>query len=129
LTTADEETAMPCKKSALLHRLTGVVAVLVLLSGSASAQRGADTQAASEYDAAMVEYERNHWPEAYAALVRLADRGHPQAARIALQMWRYGPALYRTAFAASAVQFERWTRLGGCDDAADRACQLALQAR
>ena len=78
----------------------------------------------------MVAYERNHWDEAFTALVRLADRGHPDAARVALQMWRYGPILYRASFSASAAQVERWTQLWGCGrDATSHACKFTLQAR
>lgn len=64
--------------------------------------------------AAMDAYERNHWGAAYIAFAELADRGHPEAARIALQMLRYGSTLYRASFVASAQQVDRWWRLCGC---------------
>ena len=104
--------------------------VLALLAGTASAQTADAPDSRQAFDAAMAAYERNHWDEAFAALVRLADRGHPEAARMALQMWRFGPKLYQTNFSASAVQVERWTQLWACGgDATSRACQLARQAR
>jgi hypothetical protein len=64
-----------------------------------------------EFDAALVEYERNHWAVAYAALARLADLGHRDAARLALQMWRYGTPLYGQAFDAAPSQLAAWTRM------------------
>lgn len=61
----------------------------------------------SDFAAALEAYERNHWYAAFATFARLADAGHPAAARIAVLMWRNGPALYRTDFAASPAQVER----------------------
>ncbi len=104
--------------------------VLALLAGAASAQNADASDSRQDFDAAMASYERNHWDEAFAALVRLADRGHPEAARMALQMWRFGPKLYQSNFSASAAQVERWTQLWACvGDATSRASQLAPQAR
>jgi hypothetical protein len=119
------------RKTPILTRpLRHAAIVLALLAGAASAQTADAPDALQAFDAAIAAYERNHWDEAFAALVRLADRGHPEAARMALQMWRFGPKLYQTNFSASAVQVERWTQLWGCGgDATSRACQLALQAR
>jgi len=118
-------------KTILLNRpMRHAAIVLALLAGAASAQAADAPDALQAFDAAMVAYERNHWDEAFTALARLADRGHPDAARMALQMWRFGPKLYQTNFSASAAQVERWTRLWACGgDATSRACQLALQAR
>jgi hypothetical protein len=68
----------------------------------------------ADFAAAMQMYERNQWPQAYAALARLADLGHAEAARIALQMWQWGPVLYRTEFAASAERRARWAWVWNC---------------
>lgn len=107
-----------------------LVLALALQATDATAQTANTPDDVAAFDAAMVAYDRNHWDAAFAALVGLADRGHPEAARMALQMWRFGPKLYQTNFSASAAQVERWTRLWGCGgDATSRACQLALQAR
>ena len=83
--------------------LKAFVAALALCSvaHSSLAQSAPAAPAASEFEAALAEYERNHWPQAYEALTRLADQGHPEAARIALLMRRYGPALYGREFSAS----------------------------
>ena len=114
----------------LLAVCVAFAVVLALLAGAASAQPTRTSDAAPAFDAAMVAYERNHWDEAFAALARLADRGHPEAARMALQMWRFGPKLYQTDFSASAAQVERWTQLWSCSaDAASGACRNATQAR
>lgn len=69
---------------------------LLLPDGQAQAQAAhGSTTASPAFDAALVEYERNHWPQAFAALSSLSDGGHPEAARIAWQMWRFGAALVR----------------------------------
>jgi hypothetical protein len=110
--------------------LTFATIVLALLAGTATAQPAQTPDAIQAFDVALLAYERNQWPEAFSALVRLADRGHPEAARMALQMWRHGPKLYQTSFSASATQVERWTQLWGCGgDETSRACQIALGAR
>ena len=93
--------------------LTGALAQPVA-GAQATAQADAAAEWAGQFDAALVEYERNHWPQAFAALSALADRGHPEAARMALQMWRYGPALYRLEFLATSRQVETWARAWGC---------------
>jgi hypothetical protein len=111
--------------------VTVFVFAIGLLCGAVPvpAQSAAGGAGARAFDAALIDYERNHWPQAFAALARLADAGHPEAARIAWQMWRYGGALYRHDFAASARQVQAWSRLQGCSgDAASRACAAALQA-
>ena len=94
--------------------------MLALLAGVASAQPAGTPAADTAFDDAMVAYERNHWDEAYAALARLADHGHPQAARMALQMWRFGQQLYQRDFSASPSQRARWTRLWPCGCDTDR---------
>jgi hypothetical protein len=115
------------KTSLRAFALSHAVAALVLLVGAVSAQPARTTDAEQALDAALVAYERNHWDAAYAAFTALADRGHPEAARFALQMWRHGPALYRRSFVASEQQLGRWSRLWGCgSELADPAC---LQAR
>lgn len=84
---------------------------------------------AQRFYAALGEYERNHWPEAYATLSALADSGHPKAARMALLMWRHGPALYGHEFVASADQLARWKKCWGCGaDAVGASCQQAMVA-
>ena len=96
----------------MLNRTPTALAVLVLalVGGEAFAQT-ADSASATPFDAAQLAYENCHWQEAFAAFAELADRGRPEAARIALLMWRYGPALYRSAFSADAERRRRWSLL------------------
>ena len=107
-----------------------VVLCLLAAAGGVQAQAIAPTSpptAAQRFDAALEAYERNHWAEAYAALSALADGGYPEAARMALQMRQYGPALYGREFVASAVQVAQWKRRWGCGgDATVAGCQQAL---
>ena len=108
------------------------VLCLLLAANCVQAQTGASSTpptVAQRFDAALVAYERNHWPEAYAALSALADNGHPEAARMAHQMQRYGLALYGREFVASASQVALWKRRWGCSgDATGAGCQQALAA-
>lgn len=60
------------------------------------------------FDQAQLHYEAGHYGPAYAAFAALADCGHREAARIALQMRQFGPALYGTAFMAGPRQLQRW---------------------
>lgn len=106
--------------------LTGMVSVLALLAAAASAQRSHDSSADARFEEAFVAYERNHWDESYAAFAALADKGHRESARIALQMWRHGRALYRTSFVAGPDQVQRWSRVASCGDGAlADGCQMA----
>ena len=111
-----------------LRRCTAFI-VIALAAGGASAQPAAYATMSRDFDEALAAYERNHWPEAYRAMSALAARGHPEAARISVQMWRHGPQLYGQSFTASAAQVERWTQLWGCGgDATGRACEVAMRA-
>lgn len=104
-------------------------AVLAFAAFAVRAEPAVDAAMAVAYDEALAEYERCHWPEAFQALAQLADRGHAQAARVALQMRRFGPALYGWTFTASAAQIGRWTLLRGCaGETTHPDCRLALQA-
>jgi hypothetical protein len=109
------------------HARAFFVAASVVFAGMAHGAEPASAAPTDErFASALAAYERNHWNHAYAQLAALADDGHAEAARMALQMWRHGPALYRTDFAASARQVERWTRVWGCSgDSAATACTRA----
>jgi hypothetical protein len=48
------------------------------------------------------------WTEAFDALARQADAGSVPAARLALEMVRFGPRLYGARFDASPQQLRRW---------------------
>ena len=99
---------------------------VALLGGAAVAQPATDNADAAAVDLAHAAYERNHWHQAYGAFAALADRGHAESARIALQMVRRGPALYGTAFRAGDEQLRRWAWLLSCPGgSSDAACSVA----
>lgn len=87
----------------------GVLAALGL-AGAAAAQ--ADPPASlAPFDAALLEFEQCHWPQAFERFAALADTVHPQAARIALLMQAHGPRLFAGRHAASAEQRAHWLDL------------------
>lgn len=63
-----------------------LTALLLMSTGSAMAE--IEERIADQFRAAMLAYERNHWPEAHAGLVVLADQGHAEASRIAMVIAR-----------------------------------------
>jgi len=60
------------------------------------------------FETAQAHYEAGRYAQAYALFAQLADCGHREAARIALQMRRFGPELYGVAFEASPSRLARW---------------------
>jgi hypothetical protein len=106
----------------------------LLLAGTLSALTPpAWAQAAPDdaltFAAAMQAYQDSHWPQSYALLVQLADRGHAEASRIAGQMHRWGPRLYGQRFAASADQLARWQLQARCGGGASApSCGLTAKA-
>lgn len=54
------------------------------------------------------------WAEVYESVARLADSGSVAAARLALQMHRYGPSVYGVSFEASDLQLRRWQWQAEC---------------
>ncbi len=102
---------------------------LLALSTAAPPATAQPLDEAAAFEGALLEYERNHWPQAWQALSALADRGHPEAARIALQMWAHGPRLYGTTFAPTPVQLSLWTRRVACTADASPLCRQATALR
>jgi hypothetical protein len=60
------------------------------------------------FDEAMRLMESGHWQDAFEHMARLADNGHPQAARLALLFVRRGTALFGGAYLATTEQREAW---------------------
>lgn len=119
---------MHCNAILLTRPLRNASVVLAMLAAAVTAQADEVPEPALTLDAAMAAYEINHWSEAFTSLAQFADRGDAKAARIALQMWRYGPKLYQSNFPASAAQIERWTQLWSCQAAANSSpCWQARQ--
>lgn len=80
------------------------VASFAVLAAAPSA--AADTDDA--FVAAMRAYDAGRYAFAYGRLAALADAGHPEAARVALMMLRFGPRLYGSEWSASTGQIDRW---------------------
>ena len=66
------------------------------------------------FEAARAEHDVGHYPEAFAALAMLADEGHCEAARLALQMVRAGPSVNGISLRAGPKQLARWGNLQRC---------------
>lgn len=67
------------------------------------------------YRAAQEQYEANHWLSAYAGFVRAAALGHCDAARIARQMYRYGPRLYGVTLPSPATELAALQQAKSCN--------------
>lgn len=121
LRTSAQGSAAPRRWAALAAFAAPALVTLLLAAPGLRAQdevtagvRQPYRSAGQAYQAALQLYERNHWQEAYAALALLADAGHPEAARMALQMQRHGPVLYGMRFEASPIMRARWLGSAGC---------------
>ncbi len=97
-----------------------LLATLALAASSpASAREEADSQPV-RLEQARAAYDAGRYREAFDAFTRLADRGDPEAARIAILMSRYGTRLYGDEFGVTAAQARRWTSLVEGTTVADR---------
>lgn len=78
-------------------------------AGNAAVQAtAADVATEARFQRAMQAYEIQHFQQAYDSLVRLADEGHAEAARIALLMARHGRSLYGSDLQATHLQRQAW---------------------
>ncbi len=115
----------------LASRAFLLAAVLTLAPAAHCAPAPAAAEDAS-FAAAMAAYQNSHWAQSYAMLATLADHGHPEAARIASQMHRWGPRLYGQHFQASAAQRAQWQQAAWCgaaSGAAAASCTVAAKSR
>jgi hypothetical protein len=108
--------------AALRHRLqraghAPLLALTLILAAAMTARsagaQAADPAAESTFDSAMLAYEHNHWEQAFTLLARLADQGHPEARRMALQMLRHGPRLYGMTFEVASSRRLTWLEKPG----------------
>ena len=83
-------------------------AIVSLCASACLAQAPAPTPA-TVWALALKSYQQGRWSSAYGRFAHLADMGHPDSARIALFMLRYGPRLYGTPWSASPTQVEDWS--------------------
>jgi hypothetical protein len=100
------------KASRLVTRLTGnsLLGLALMFSGNAQAEvePAQYTLKGSEFTMAMRQYEDCHWQVAFERFADLAQQGHGEAARMAWQMWRYGPELFGIEFSVEPDQRQRW---------------------
>jgi hypothetical protein len=76
------------------------------LSNAATAQMANSQQ--GTFEQAMVDYDHQHFVAAFDVLARLADAGHPEAARVALLMRAHGPHLYGQRFDVEPARRTAW---------------------
>jgi hypothetical protein len=84
---------------------------LVMLALVAGATTARLAHAGPAFEEARVLLERGHHADAHRRFARLADCGHREAARIALEMRQFGPQLYRMNFQIGPKQLARWRAL------------------
>ncbi len=58
---------------------------------------------------AMYQYDRGHYAEAFEVIAHVADGGDAEASRLAIDMWRFGPALYGIRFPVRMDQLQHWS--------------------
>ncbi len=68
---------------------------------------------ADRFGQALAAYANNDWAQAYAILGALADEGHRESARLALQMARHGQRLFGMRFELGARRQAFWLALEG----------------
>lgn len=90
----------------LSWKRTAAALVLALIAVAASADTADDPL---RFDQALEMYRQGHFAAAFGRFADLANRGHPDAARIAIGMVRYGRELYGTEWSASAWQLRQWS--------------------
>lgn len=89
-------------------RLLFALALASAFLTRALAGEPAPAPAEGSFARAIAEYEVQRFPAAFEALARLADSGHPEAARIALLMHAHGPRLFGQRFEVDATRRSRW---------------------
>ena len=109
-----------------LRRTLAVMTLASLLPLTVAAQALPDNDHEMRFAAAQGEYDVGHYAAAFTAFSALADAGHAQSARIALQMLRHGPSLYHVRFTAGPKQMERWANAWQCGgEFQGRGCLLS----
>ncbi len=93
------------------HGLACAALGCTLGAGTAGAQALSAPIDETAFAAAHEAYKSTRWAEAYAAFAALADRGDAESARIALQMWWHGQALYGRGFEVTPAQIQHWWML------------------
>lgn len=104
------------------HRILSWQAAACVLVGAAlppGASRAAEPPPprwmASHYAAALSAYRQARYPEAYGRFIVMAEWGYAPAARHALLMCEYGPALFGRPFDCAPHEIEAWALQVGRD--------------
>lgn len=93
------------------HGVRAACAIALCAATAAFAADASDAAASGEsFERARAEYAVGHYEQAYAMFARLADAGHRESARIALQMYRYGPTVFSLQLSATPAQARAWQR-------------------
>lgn len=95
-------------RSSLYFVAVVVVAASVMTLTAVPAPAAGPAMPSERFQQGMAAYETSHWQLAFERFAALADDGHAEAARIALQMARFGPALYSQGFVATPDRRSRW---------------------
>lgn len=90
------------------QRLMPVLAMAAACLGAPAVRADA---VPSTYDVAIHQFRDGRWADAYGRFVALANNGDPDAARIALFMYRYGPTLHKAYWNAMPHEVQRWQQL------------------
>ena len=80
-------------------------------SAAAATPSGEAVRPDAQFNEAMDLYSLGKWAAAYGRFASLADKGHAEAARIALLMLRHGSKLYGHTWGASQPQINQWMTL------------------
>jgi hypothetical protein len=100
---------MPARtRSSLILIDVVVVAASVMTLTTAPAQAGEPAGSSERFQQAMAAGETGHRQVAFESFAALADDGHGEAARIAVQRARFGPTLCGQHFAATPDRQSRW---------------------
>ena len=86
------------------------LATLLLAPGVGRAEAPTSDATGHPFDQAMAAYGEQRFAAAYGRLIRLADRGHAEAARIAWFMHRHARSLYGNDWDATPEQLQRWSQ-------------------
>lgn len=91
-----------------------LIAAGLLVATFAVHAQASGPDAATRYDAARDQYEIGHYDIAFGTFAALADGGHCDALRMAVQMARHGRALYATDFKVAPERLAGWQRQTHC---------------
>jgi len=87
------------------------LAVLVCMAIPTTARVAHAAPAGAVFEQARAQLERGHHADAHRRFAQLADCGHREAARIALEMRQFGPQVYGMNFHVGPKRLARWRAL------------------